>query len=175
MLSYRVLLSLAVVGLTGCLFPDPPEVYLIPDGYVGPVVIAYEQVGGVPPAASGDTLIYTVPDSGVLRTSAAKPGMRQVSYAYVDAHGRRSPLPQNGPNSVPPDDEVQVFGVIGMYLGELVEPPGDTLYVRGGWSTDERSPSEQFLVGRRTDFDLLSAQRDSMVTSITHTVIGLPN
>jgi hypothetical protein len=171
----RLFLLITAVPLTGCPFSDPPEVYLIPAGYVGPVVIAYEQEGGTPLTTSGDTLIYTIPGSGVLRTSAQKPGFRHVRYAYLDSDGRRSRLPPNDPDSEPPEDVIQAFGVIGMYLGELVEPPGDTLYVRGGWSTDERSPSEEFLVGRRADFDRLNAQRDSVVTSITHTVIGIAN
>ena len=72
-----------------------------------------------------------------------------------------------------PEGAVQVFGIIEGYLGELVEPPGDTLCVEGVLSTDERSPSVRFLVGRRTDRDSLWAERDSLEQSITYTrVLG---
>ena len=81
--------------MAGCLGEWPPELYLIPEGYIGPVVVAFEQENGVAPEVSGDTLIYRIPESGVLKTSAELPtGILNVSYAFVDRSGRRSALPR---------------------------------------------------------------------------------
>ena len=171
----KTLILPAVALLVGCLVEQPPELYLIPKGYIGPVVVAFEQTDGVAPQIYGDTLVYEIPESGVLRTQAAYPrGILDVSYAFVDSAGRRFPLPDDNPNVEVPEDVVQVFKIIGGYLGELVDPPGDTLYVKGGWSTDERSPSLRFLVGKRTDRDSLIAQRERLEQSITRTVIIEP-
>lgn len=159
--------------LAGCLGEWPPELYLVPEGYIGPVVVAFEQEDGVAPTMSGDTLVYRVPQSGVLKTSTEVPtGIRDVSYAFVDESGMRSPLPDDNPNVNVPERTVQVFGIIEGYLGELVEPPGDTLCVEGAMHTDKRSPSVRFLVGRRTDRDSLWAARDSLERSITVTQIS---
>lgn len=165
------LVLLLALCCSGCWTGDP-EVYLIPDGYIGPVVVAFEQEDGQPARRDGDTLVYMIPPSGVLKTQAEFPeNFRQVSYYYVNEEGRRSRLPDYTPVSEVPEDTVQVFNVISGYLGELVEPPGDTLVVYGGWATDTRSPSVRFLVGLRSEWEELAAQRDSVERSITRTVI----
>ena len=168
------LIIILILLTAGCWTSDP-DVYLIPEGYIGPVVVAFEQEDGEPVRRSGDTLVYRIPPDGVLRTQAPFPdGYHHIFYYYVDAQGRRSPLPMHSPIEEVPESETQVFGVISGYLGELAEQAADTLIVYGAWETDIRSPSVRFLVGKRSDYARLAAQRDSVEDAITRPVRILP-
>ena len=104
------------VFVLGC-WNDDPEVYLIPQGYRGPVIVAFEQADGQPERRASDTLIYAVPRSGILKTQASFPdGFRQISYYYVDGQGKRQRIPYHSPVTGMPPDSLQVFGVVSGYL-----------------------------------------------------------
>lgn len=131
---------LAALLIAGC--ADPlDEVFLIPAGYVGPVVVDYDRRDGAPPTMSGDTLIYTISDRGWLYTTNKIPdGWHQMRYEYIDNDGRRSAL---------------------LPANEFIHPPEKVVYFgesyAGGQSPHEGRVTKSFLVGPYADRDSLFA------------------
>lgn len=65
-------------------------IYLIPSGYVGAVVILYDQPDGVIPEVEGGYYVYEIPPSGVLKVrTPAYVGIVNLKYFYVDQAGER--------------------------------------------------------------------------------------
>jgi len=71
------------------------EIHLIPDGYVGPVVIAFDRDDGEPKKYENKTRIYGIPPHGVLKTKHSKSdGTDHVSkFYYMKPDGARRELP----------------------------------------------------------------------------------
>ena len=71
------------------------EVHLIPDGYVGPVVIAFDRDDGTPEKYENRTRIYEIPPSGILKTKFSRnDGAHHVwEFYYVKADGTKRDLP----------------------------------------------------------------------------------
>jgi hypothetical protein len=105
MLAAFVILSLWAIPAIG-----PSERFIIPDGYAGPVIAIYRQAGGQSPVMVGDTAVYTVPESGILRIAGAPPlPGSNVVFAFPDSPGA---LESIGPCSnhhlePPPDDRTR--------------------------------------------------------------------
>ena len=97
-------------------------VHLIADGYVGPVVIVFDDPSGEAPKTDEDgVIIYEIPPDGVLRlsTSAPEAGTYDVDYSYALPDGTRRELPQSADSSV-----LQGFAVVdGATAGEKGEKP----------------------------------------------------
>jgi len=72
-----------------------PEVHLIPSGYAGPVVIAFDQENGTAKRYEDGKRVYEIPPSGVLRTQfAPNSGTRQHwEFYYISGDGIRSAVP----------------------------------------------------------------------------------
>lgn len=65
-------------------------VYLMPSGYVGSVIILYDQPDGVVPDVEGGYYVYKIPASGVLKVrTPAYVGIVNLKYFYVDQDGER--------------------------------------------------------------------------------------
>ncbi len=126
-------LMVALLALFGCRVSGSIT-HLIPDGYVGPVVIVFDDPSGEPPKRDEDGgLIYEVPPEGVVRLSTEAPqaGLYHVDYFYVRPDGSRRELPQSADSSM-----LQVFAVVdGATAGEKEERPPDrwtwTAYIVG--------------------------------------------
>jgi hypothetical protein len=71
------------------------EIHLIPDGYVGPVVIAFDRDDGEPQEYENKTRIYGIPSNGVLKTKFPKnDGTDHVwKFYYMKADGTKRELP----------------------------------------------------------------------------------
>jgi len=70
------------------------EIYLIPNGYEGPVLIIFNQPDGEPQTYEGQARIYAIPRSGILRTQFARNvGGYKPEFWYVDEQGRRAMIP----------------------------------------------------------------------------------
>lgn len=103
--------------LVGCRQGES-EIHLIPDGFVGPVVVVY----GVPGAASiekgpnGESL-YRIGSDGVLVTSdlSPEPGWYGLKFFRVREDGSRNRIPYHGDR-----DELQIFADVDGVTG--VEP-----------------------------------------------------
>ncbi len=88
--------AVALLALTffGCSKRAEPEIYLIPDGYRGPVVIIFDDPAAPPVAYEGDSRVYEIPRGGVLRTSSdVNEGVwLDIAYFFVEHAGARSEL-----------------------------------------------------------------------------------
>lgn len=68
------------------------QVFVLPDGYQGPVMVIYDQPGGVRPKAVNGEIVYDVPDDGVVRTAFPEEVLAGAKLKFVY---RSSPaLPQ---------------------------------------------------------------------------------
>ena len=85
------LLSLCAVGILGqCRRAAEQSMYLLPNRFVGNVLIVFNQPDGAPAEFRDGARLYRIPTSGVLRTQF-KPnyGLHIPDlYYYVDSHGR---------------------------------------------------------------------------------------
>jgi hypothetical protein len=84
---------IAVVGmLSGC-FGQGAFVYLIPDGFEGPVVVVWGVPDGTD-AATGSDLVLQIPSDGVLRVAAEPGGAgHRLTFIYVNEQGERAFIP----------------------------------------------------------------------------------
>ncbi len=70
-----------------------PEYYLIPDGYQGPVMIAYDRPDGTFLEYEGRARVYRVPESGVFLTTASKTRLAYKSeFYYIDQQNERTEI-----------------------------------------------------------------------------------
>lgn len=93
----------------GCA-PTEVVVHLIPEGYVGPIVIVYGDEDGVAPEVQDDgRTVYRIPRSGVLRLNSSPPRGRLQSmlYFYEGASGSRELIEADGG-----EHELKVFGEV---------------------------------------------------------------
>lgn len=118
-LGATVLLSWVLLGCGFRVLNGPKEaVYLIPKGYVGSVVILFDQADGVTPEIENGFKVYKIPDDGVLRVRAAAVySIDELRVFYVDKAGSRTEVTLVYPSSqasegdgkktykqIPPDD-----------------------------------------------------------------------
>lgn len=71
--------------------------YILPDGYVGWVVIHFSHPGAPPIELRDKQLVFEIPESGVLYTSSQQEfGEALDHYVYRDSSGETRELPQTG-------------------------------------------------------------------------------
>ena len=96
-----VLIGVLVIVFAGTLAylydknkPREADVYLIPQGYNGPVVVQYWIEGAPELTKEDDHFVFTIPQDGKLDTVTKQPntGVAQDLYYYVDANGKRTEL-----------------------------------------------------------------------------------
>lgn len=83
-----------------------PELHLIPQGVEGPVLIVFNDPDGEPAEYEGESRVYEIPKSGVLRTQfSPNEGWRNPVYMYVDEQGQRTSIVTGAPceDSLPGD------------------------------------------------------------------------
>lgn len=117
------MLMAALLSIFGCRVSGSIT-HLIPDGYIGPVVIVFDDPSGAPPGHDEEGgVVYEIPADGVLRLSTPAPeaGLYDVNYFYARPGGSRRELPQSTDSSA-----LQVFAVVdGATAGEKEERPPD--------------------------------------------------
>lgn len=109
--------SCAVLGIAmtlgvflGCWATVGSEVHLIPEGYVGVVVILYDASNGETPLRSDDgTVTYAIGGDGFLAVSnpALPAGFYDTRYYYLSTDGSRSEIPYEGETS-----SLQIFSAV---------------------------------------------------------------
>ena len=97
-----VVLSLWAMPPTG-----PSELFVLPAGYVGPVIAIYNQPGGSSPEMRPDTSVYTVPPTGILRIAGAQPlPGSEVRFSYAGSVDRLESIGECSNHHLrPPDDD----------------------------------------------------------------------
>ncbi|ANE50407.1 DUF6843 domain-containing protein [Flavisolibacter tropicus] len=72
---------------------NPKEVYLIPDGYTGPISIVYEEKCGTTPLKENGFKTFRVPDNGILIVNLPrKNGFINHEYYYLKKDGTKTKL-----------------------------------------------------------------------------------
>lgn len=129
--SICTLFCLGILGIFGC-SSKGLEVHLIPDNYVGPVVVVFNDPNGQPLKLNeeGD-MIFEIPKNGVLRVNVPrpKPEVHEVACFYVQSDGKRKELPKHGESNL-----IQAFAFeTGTYTNFQVSEKtlGYTSYVVG--------------------------------------------
>jgi hypothetical protein len=118
------------VLLAGC---EPRDVHLIPQGYVGPVLIVFDDPRGerVDPARRE----YRVPPGGVLHVSADGESPHREVFYTVSASGERTLLPTE-------EDARPGLQVYGVHRGEVA-----TFRASAGGAAQQRLRYQVYLVG----------------------------
>ncbi len=98
--------------------------HLTPDGYVGPIVIVFDDPKGITPRLDHKGgVVYEIPPNGVLRlnTPAPEAGLYNINYFYLRSDGTTAELRERGE-----DGDLQVFAAVdGATAGEKDERPPD--------------------------------------------------
>lgn len=113
------------------------SVYLIPDGYIGPVVIAYDDSAGVAEEREGRRRTYRVPRTGMMRARFGR-DRGFAEFYYVRADGVRTRIPGPGAcDEQPSGDPVMVC--IGTYFTVSAAPSVDYVRYHVGRFRDQAS------------------------------------
>ncbi len=88
--AYLASAILVVLSLSAFLDRSQPEVYLIPEGYVGRVLIVYGQPNGRPFEYDGEARLFRIPENGVLLVQPARMDGSATEFWYVDQQLRRT-------------------------------------------------------------------------------------
>ena len=94
-------IAFLMVGLACCsCLVSRSEEHLIPDGFVGRVLILYDDPQGVPMRVKDGAISYAIPPNGILRINGHKDsGWRRIRYFYVGRDGQRKQLQATGADS----------------------------------------------------------------------------
>lgn len=90
--------TVGVVGLISCRWLLPWEIFLLPKGYSGPVLVVWQHPQGEPMQEEAwHTVAYTIDGSGIARVAESRPlgplGFTFVAFYYVRPDGTRQRLP----------------------------------------------------------------------------------
>ena len=93
----RTLIIFTLV-FTSCVQYAEKEKHLIPDGYVGLVVIFFDQKDGTPKEYENGFRVYRIPSNGILKTQfSPNPGFSKVNdiaFVYKSKDGNEAPIPE---------------------------------------------------------------------------------
>src|SRR5215471_18713641 len=103
------LLLWSSLQIFSCQTKTPPAIHLIPAGYVGPVVILYDDEVGEPLALEGNARVFRIGNDGTLVAKAKIDGrvrdLGAFSWFFVDRNGKRHPIPALRDNAT---DDIQI-------------------------------------------------------------------
>ncbi|MBK7707325.1 MAG: hypothetical protein IPJ30_16640 [Acidobacteria bacterium] len=158
----------------GCVRPTPtvgpPIKYLLPNGFTGPVVIAFDRPNGNNSEEINGTKIYRIPGNGILELrESASYISRGERFYYEDAGGGLSEIPQAFADSEAPD------GQEATRISQL-DPNDQQVYVTGRrmgkfGSTDGLVNFRRFSVGRISDSETNSFNGDKLVFEYRRTTL----
>lgn len=95
------------------------EVYLIPEGFRGRVMVFFNQSDGADTAYEGSARLYQIPPGGLMKSKFSKTGGcmndHRLTFFYVDSLGNRQPLLyflDMAGKQIPPDSTYVVFTLL---------------------------------------------------------------
>lgn len=75
---------------SSCSLTPTNEIYLIRKGYMGDVIILFNQPDGVSPEVENGYYVYKIPEDGILKVkTSGQTGIVNKSYFYIDEGNRR--------------------------------------------------------------------------------------
>lgn len=139
-----MLFILQILLLLSCGNKADDTIILIPEGYVGPVLVIYNQDNGAEKEYEDGKRVYRIPENGVLETQfSPNYGVQNNEYYYVSSNGNKKKLdfvrPADAREYEPRLSEVVIFGIETVGNSERYDPdtkellyktpPGLTFYV----------------------------------------------
>jgi hypothetical protein len=95
------------------------EIYLLPDGFRGHVILFFDQKDGAKISYEGDSRLYVIPRSGFLKSQFKKNGGcmsdGRVRFYTVDSVGNRTPMTYFlglKPSEIPRDKDYVIFSLL---------------------------------------------------------------
>lgn len=95
------------------------EIYLVPKGFHGPIIVYFDQPDGQKVQYEDSIRVYDIPASGFLKTQFPKNGgcmnNNRIHFYYVDSLGTREPLDyflNLDKDSLPKDKNYVVFSLL---------------------------------------------------------------
>lgn len=82
-----------VIFLFATINKNPLHIYLVPENFAGEVEITFNQTDSPPLAKEKNSMVYTVPESGKLKTSSSLES-GPIEVYYVDNQGQRKKVSQ---------------------------------------------------------------------------------
>jgi len=148
---------------------EPKEaVYLIPEGYVGSVVILFDQADGVTPDIENGFAVYNIPRDGVLRVNtSAVYSVDELNYFYVDQAGNRTEITPVYPSSQASEGD-------GKKTYKQIPPNDPTIYASigemGSFNANGRVIRfRAFGVGRASESERLFEETRRKITKLQKT------
>lgn len=95
MRNLLVAIGLSVVfNFLGCKQKGEQEIYLLPKGYTGHVLIILNQKDGAPKKYEGKARVYEIPETGVLKTQFSNnEGWTEFPQFYYDRIDKQNQIP----------------------------------------------------------------------------------
>ncbi len=88
-----------------------PEVFIIPKGFKGKVMVVFEKKNGVLPKLEKNRRVYEIPNNGILVTqSMITEGFMSRQFYYIDSLNQRIPL-----KSFKNEKEAESYDEIGIF------------------------------------------------------------
>ena len=88
-----IVIFVLIIGLIYIVFNYPkadPEILLIPNNYIGEVIVVFNQRNGKPVEFENKKRVYRIPKSGILFTQFTyNPGVINQEYYSIDSIGNR--------------------------------------------------------------------------------------
>lgn len=105
-----ITLLLVIVGLLGCNKAEQ-EVVIIPNKFIGRVLIVYDQPNGAIPIYKDGKRVYKIPSNGILKTQfSANPGWMSLPEFYYDKVATENRLIYKLTNKNLPIDSTVAYG-----------------------------------------------------------------
>ena len=126
--AFTVTASLSFLTIIACSEGREPELYLIPEGYVGSFYILHNIPGGEPQTYENGARVYDIPDDGVLLiqsdTNSGTISSDRINYYYESDDGSRRKIGDReatGATSAPEKQTDEPIYIYGPGIG-LIEP-----------------------------------------------------
>ncbi len=96
-IAFLFLIVIGWLALTFFSKRSEKAIYLLPDGYIGPVIVVLNQSAGMPEKYEGKSRVYEIPSTGVLYSKfGVNVGVQDEGderFYYRRQDGARTPLP----------------------------------------------------------------------------------
>lgn len=112
----RIFFLILVCHLVSCRRTAEPELFLIPNGYKGIIVVLFDQSTGSETFYNDGRRVYPITQNGILRTKFKKTihGRVNQQYFYVDQNGNKTLKIENfNEDSFLPNNTYILFGSYG--------------------------------------------------------------
>lgn len=92
-MKYLFFISI-VLFMSGCTSKGEDVIYVLPSGYIGKVIILYDQDSGCGKAYEGSKRLYNITETGVLKTQfAVDYNYKLFPEVYYNENGKRIKIP----------------------------------------------------------------------------------